>query len=679
MSDTTLTDTNSKKRKADVALASDDGGVCGNNNNGVHAAADASGGDNDNNNIVTQLLSSLSQETKKLQEELKQKDKKLTAAVKLIAKQFRYLSSFATLPEELMEDPVMVTEIIKNNPYNLKWSDIPTSLQSNADVVVQAMKSFANAGIGWNDIPSCLQTNPDVIMQAIESFGFYLKWFDIPASMRNNPQVVLKAIRCMKTKKYPLQLSERDVSKELLRSNREIALGALQLNLKRWDQVNPTHNEWKNDVKLSICALRFGEVNTAEWRNHAPKLTEEVIRQAIFDGRIWFRHVPEDLKKNMEFCRRVVFFLGEQINTGPGLLAEEVFEFQSHMQHDIPRLADDPAVWSQLLQLIDNHPNKACLALDIHTTFSYLPAAVREDVDLMIRAYNLDPRALRYFGTNLHGATRGIIAEKPECLLYATSEFISSFPDFVRDQLGPCSRTIKCYYHCDKIAELATKTPNDVMNDPVFATTWLQEAGLPLVDGVPDDWKTDQSKFRLVAQHCRDYKWKYVSFQNCDDVAMFGDAGFMVDILHLEPRLCGYASNDLVSNDWNVAMLGLTSYEFFCECVQEMDRNRGHRHFHRVDNRPSYRAFTKETFTACLDTAACSLAFETFLCGVHFSCSTGMTSSLGLLNHSELKESIFNYLGVPRNADTVRSMRKVMSNLYRWKAEHPAENPSWES
>lgn len=196
-------------------------------------------------------------------------------------------------------------------------------------------------------------------------------WKSMPSALQNDSTALIQAI--LKSQKSPFsRLKRKDIPEEtlqqvlpvLLANHRKVALKACQDGLLKWEEVDPTSEDWRDSVELSMEALRRGlvdnsaQVPTLLWHNKlAIALKMELLT---------WEHVPADLQNSLEFCRLVLDPAIVMDDNAPHSWKHgnyNIFESVHGAEHLVlrifelhPVLAQENAVWEKLIVGPENKP-----------------------------------------------------------------------------------------------------------------------------------------------------------------------------------------------------------------------------------------------------------------------------------------------------------------------------------
>ena len=265
---------------------------------------------------------------------------------------------------------------------------------------------------------------------------------------------------------------------------------------------------------------------------------------------------------------------------------------------------------------------------------------------------------------------RGVNLEKKvndaaKNLIFASANFIRTFPDFVRSKLANLCREASDdrpnHFEIEQIERLAEKIPRRMWNDDdELIQTWFKE-GLPLVDAHPNAWRADRDKLLLVAERGASYEWKSRAFDYAAE-ELRNDVEFITQVMEFEPSFFQFASETLQTENYKLAVWALGERRFVDLC---RDGLVSRPQFSFGAPRIILSATKLEEFRArATDELALHNTFvNPFLCGVCSLNRSNVHCQLWILNQErDLVELIGDFVGIPRG-NHLHNIRKALDNL----------------
>lgn len=469
----------------------------------------------------------------------------------------------------------------------------------------------------WKSMPPELRNDPTAATQMIVGDSIFLRRSDVPEEFLQN------------------------LLPNLLENHRQASVRLCEERFLTFEEVNPTPQEWRESVKLSMRALRRGLV--AEDLTDAPALTREVLSDALKQNYLQWSHIPTHLQNDEDFCRSLLDLESPQDTNIPwGSSREDSLLFAVMEIFDLhPRLYQDRQVWEEIIK-----SNK----IPIYRLFEedYLPA----DADLVEQACNEDISVLKCIDQLAFADfVQKKVNDKAKNLTFVSTHFIEAFPDFVTSKLANLCREVSDL-SIGYIQLFAENIPPMMWNDEDFTHTWF-EVGLPLVDVHPSAWRADRDKFLLVAEKCPDFKWKSYAFAYAA-LELRNDVEFVTQVMQFEPSLFQFASKTLRTGNYKLAMWALSEPRFVDLCRDVI-------YFGGPEIIILSAAKLEEFRARAADELALHNTFvNPFLCGV---CSSNRSSVLWNLNQQRgLVGAIGDFVGIPRGKHLC-NIRKVLDNL----------------
>lgn len=516
-------------------------------------------------------------------------------------------------------------------------------LRRKDEALQEAMQLLFGDGTpsDWKSMPPALRKDPTALIQAIVNKNFvYLKREDIPK------QVLQEAL--------PV----------LLANQRLEAVKACEDGLLKWEEVNPTPEEWRESADLSAEALRRGLVqNIAD----VPALTRNEMVRALKESRLLWNHIPTDMQNDQEFCRWVLDpkmphgDADDQIitfQTNPRRYlhrrhhrsSDELAEFAIQIFRLHPAFVQDCKVWENLFDGFD-------YSSPLLTIFEegFQPT----DAGLMERACTKWKNLLSSIDQlAFSNVVQKLINDDANNLFWVTTRFIEAFPEFVTEKLAHVRLGDD---HVVYVQSLAKAIPSVMWNNEDFARTWFK-AGLPLMaDEHPAAWKADPDKLLLVAKHGAKCEWKLSALRQAPE-ELRGDSNFMVQIMQVDPCLFECASETMRNENFELAVWALGNDRFLRHCVEgirsERMRAEGTLFFGSVIVLKA--AKIDEIFIRAQSELALHKAFvNPFLCAV----SDESNLLLGKLYQPMFLEAIGDFLGIPRG-NHLRNIRMALNAMF---------------
>lgn len=363
---------------------------------------------------------------------------------------------------------------------------------------------------------------------------------------------------------------------DLLKNHRKQVLWGLHKGFFKWEEVNPTPQEWRDSIFFSILALRRGLAHSC---GEVPKLTNEMYIEALkgeFQVLNW-QHIPLELKNDERFCR---VLLDPQAPVGPALknaLGHLVYPFDRHWSDSMPMISlsqrifaihashrQDPLVWEKFINGFDSNRLAMLVGalywehdgeVDQHTlppTDALITQAVRKSHSL-IKKINQ---------AHFSEVVRSIIEEDSNALVFVFEPFIIQNEDFCKTHLAKMD--VK-RLSMSAIQEFAEDIPGNWWNDADFEQTWFI-AGLPLVESQPAAWRSDADKILRVVEHSAKLQWKKSAIQRDPD-ELKGNVEFITRAMEFHTGQFAHAAEGLRTTNYELAIWALADPEFLPLCI----------------------------------------------------------------------------------------------------------------
>lgn len=464
-------------------------------------------------------------------------------------------------------------------------------------------------------------------------------WSNFPEELRNNPICVLEALRSEKGRKsvmfarytsdvIPVWFKRSDLSEEMLRNNRQVALQALKIGMVTWDEVFPTREEVRQSKTLSVFALMKGGMVTS-FHEDTPLLTKNDVTEILQKNRDFgWNKVPADLQDDDDFCRSVALIPDNEIyHNGNPVLGLRILRCNN-------RLRLDEDFWRFL---VEKCPDRCPLRRAIGEVV--VPVPLLNDREFVAQASDKDPLILEYIPSV--DLVEELVRGKPRKLGGVSFTFVASRREFVVSQLAAFSRSLSRDDHGLALA-LFSNVPREILNDSAFSTAWLQ-AGLLIGEDPPHEWRTDRKIFLLLAQHCQTFPFlKGLSFRRASD-ELRNDAGFIAEAMRFDPGIFEGASQKIKDTNFELAVWALSDSGFA----------------------KSYEA--SRVITAHRRQAEQALAMHNAFVNPFLTSVCDKKQSAGplcLLDVDKVKEMIGDFVGIVRG-QTLCHIRAALSNIAR--------------